>query len=298
MGQLFMMQLFVSVIIDAFSMTEGSGLLTGDQLLVNDMTKYFKQLTPEPKPPVPEGWRSYFYFFFTSVRPLPVSLVQKCTDTNHMPRNRFVKDVLCVRRQIEVTRQSIAKQTDPRVVAKMTRVWQTLQDSLDKKMEDVEVFEAFSKEALENQPLPPGCLYICGTWFDMVLTTCIITNIIFMCTVHHGQSESWKNFVFMQNLIFLIIFTCEMIIKWIGLGCLTYWNSPFDAFDGFTVLLGWVFVVIDLGAIAGIFRIGRVFRLVKRAPKLQAPQPTVTTVTTLSLHKTLMNSSIKALELD
>ena len=60
-----------------------------------------------------------------------------------------------------------------------------------------------------------------------------------------------------------------MLIKWIGVGCYTYWNSPFDAFDGFTVCLGWVFVFVDLGAIAGIFRIGRVFRLVKRAPKLQ-----------------------------
>ena len=51
MGQLFMMQLFVSVIIDSFSVTEGSGLLTGDQCLVNDMCKYFVQLTPEGKPP-------------------------------------------------------------------------------------------------------------------------------------------------------------------------------------------------------------------------------------------------------
>ena len=137
MGQLFMMQLFVSVIIDSFSLTEGSGLLTCDQLLVNDMQKYFKQLTPEPKPPVPDGWRSYFYFFFTSVRPLPVAMVQQCVEKNHMPKNRFVKDVLTVKRQIDVTRQSIEKQTDPKVVEKMSRVMEFMQENYDKKMEDV-----------------------------------------------------------------------------------------------------------------------------------------------------------------
>jgi len=236
---------------------------------MNDLQKYFQQLTPEPKPPVPDGWRSYFYFFFTSVRPLPVAMVQQCVKNNHMPKNRFVKDVLTVKRQIDITRQSIEKQTDPKVVEKMSRVMEFMQETYDKKMEDVSAFEAFTNEALQNQPLPPGFLYICGSWFDAVLTTCIITNIAFMCTVHHGQSQAWGDFVDMQNLIFLVIFTCEMLIKWIGVGCYTYWNSPFDAFDGFTVCLGWIFVFVDLGAIAGIFRIGRVFRLVKRAPKLQ-----------------------------
>ena len=49
-GQLFMLQLFVSVIIDSFNFAEGSGLLTGEQALYADMLKLTKMLNPEPKP--------------------------------------------------------------------------------------------------------------------------------------------------------------------------------------------------------------------------------------------------------
>merc|ERR1711998_568548 len=49
-----------------------------------------------------------------------------------------------------------------------------------------------------------------------------------------------------------------------------YWTSPFDAFDGVVVLVSIIFVFIPGGAIAGLFRIGRVFRLIKRAPQLRA----------------------------
>jgi hypothetical protein len=96
MGQLFMMQLFVSVIIDSFSLTEGSGLLTGDQLLMNDFTKYFLQLAPEPKPLVPEGWRSYFYFIFKSMRPLAVPMVQECAEKKPHAEEPFCQGcVIC-----------------------------------------------------------------------------------------------------------------------------------------------------------------------------------------------------------
>ena len=195
--------------------------------------------------------------------------MKECIDRGHVPKNRFVSDSLSVRRQIETAKQTVQKETNPETIEKMHKTLKYLQASYAEKMDNIRLFEAFSLEKLQGLPLPSGCLYICGTWFDAVLTTCIITNIICMCTVHYNQSELWSDFVYNQNLGFLIIFTAEMIIKWIGLGCKTYWTSPFDAFDGFTVLLGWVFVLVDLGAIAGIFRIGRVFRLIKRAPKLQ-----------------------------
>ena len=44
------LQLFVSVIIDHFSISEGSGLLTEQQHLVNDLSKYGRNLAPEEKP--------------------------------------------------------------------------------------------------------------------------------------------------------------------------------------------------------------------------------------------------------
>merc|ERR1719183_1630436 len=49
-GQLFMLQLFVSVIIDSFNFSEGSGLLTGEQALFSDMLQLNEMLQPESKP--------------------------------------------------------------------------------------------------------------------------------------------------------------------------------------------------------------------------------------------------------
>lgn len=268
-GQLFTMQLFVSVIIDSFSLAEGSGLLTAEQALMMDMRRYFKEQSPEPKPEVPKSWwRNCFYSFFVEARPLPVPEMQQCIKAKRLPNNRFIANAQVVRRQVDITRQS-AMQADPTEAGKLTKKVEFLQDLYTKKLADIELLECFSQVALQQQPLPPGCLYICGSWFDTVLTTCIVVNVCLMCTVHHGQSESWTYFLWVQNLAFLVVFTCEMSIKMIGLGCKPYWYSPFDAFDGFTVCVGWVFVFFDMGPAGGIFRIGRVFRLVKRAPKLQ-----------------------------
>jgi len=67
-----------------------------------------------------------------------------------------------------------------------------------------------------------------------------------------------------------IIFLGELLIKHAGLGFRSYWSSPFDAFDGVVVTVSTIFLFLPGGAIAGLFRIGRVFRLIKRAPKLRA----------------------------
>ena len=263
MGQLFLMQLFVSVIIDSFSLVEGSGLLTGDQNLVNDMTKYFLQLAPEPKPPVPEGWRSYFYLMFIDIRPLPVPGVQDCLDIQHIPQNRLVADHVLVKKEVDQARLNVDKHP------KGKEVVEYLEQLYHKKSEDLKIFQSFALETLEEQQLPPGLLYLCGAWFDTVLTVCILLNIACMCTVHHNQSPNFEFFLWSQNFGFNVLFTFEMITKLIGLGFRAYWTSPFDAFDGFVVSTSWILAFVDVGAIAGIFRIGRVFRLVKRAPKLQ-----------------------------
>ena len=319
MGQLFIMQLFVSVIIDSFSIIEGSGLLTDQQSLVNDMTQYITQICPEPKPPVPEGFRVFFYHFFTTARPVAVSQMEECIRTGNIPQPRFIADIKSVKRQVEVTTKALIKMRvksmdtdgdgqisldeflaaggtaehfaaidtdgsgfidegefgseelvfDQGEQSKLEDVLQTLQRSAAAKMEAISVLERFSRESLLNQPLPDNWLHVCGDWFDAVLTVCILANIACMCTVHYNQSDMWSSFIFWQGFWFNAIFTVEMTVKIIGLGPVTYWTSPFDAFDGFVVLVSWLFVFVDAGSISSLFRIGRVFRLVKRAPKIQ-----------------------------
>ena len=73
-----------------------------------------------------------------------------------------------------------------------------------------------------------------------------------------------------QNLVFLGVFIFEFSIKHIGLGYRVYWSDLFNCFDGLVVLVSIVFAIVPGGAIAGLFRIGRVFRLIRRAPQLHA----------------------------
>ena len=275
-GQLFMAQLFVSVMIDSFALTEGSGLLTAEQVLLNDMIQMFTQLQPEPKHPVPEGWRSYSYYLFTDIRPLPIPGIQKDIDTNRVPQPRFVRDNFATNQQILQLKEQLGSdnlldqthlETTSTIKARISL--QILEQKHAEQRDQILVFEKFSTAALEEQELPDGIVYRCGCYFDSVLTFCILLNIACMCTAHHNQTDSWEAFLWTQNVAFNVLFTTEMVIKLIGLGPSAYWTSPFDAFDGFIVLVSWIFIFVDAGAVAGTLRIGRVFRLVKRAQKLQ-----------------------------
>ena len=114
----------------------------------------------------PEGWRLIFYNLFTSIRPLAVIEMQECIQKNHIPQNRFVSDALAVRRQIEVIEQSIQQQHDPVIAERMAKMLDSLQETHNQKREDIRLLEAFSLNNLQSQQLPPGCIYICGEWFD------------------------------------------------------------------------------------------------------------------------------------
>ena len=122
---------------------------------------------------VPEGTvlglcsRSTFYHLFMSVRPLPVPEMLECIQTTHQPKTRFVADALALRRKIEMTKQSVQKQTDPVIAQRMAESLEFMQESYDKKQEDVRIFEAFSLKNLKNQTLPSGLIYVCGEWFDI-----------------------------------------------------------------------------------------------------------------------------------
>ena len=273
-GQLFMAQLFVSVMIDSFALTEGSGLLTAEQVLMSDMIQMFTQLQPEPKYPVPEGWRSYFYHLFTDIRPLPIPGIQKDIDTNRVPQPRFVRDHFATNQQILQLKESLGIDNihDQRHLAESRMSLQILEQKHAEQRDQIRVFEKFSTAALEEQELPDGIVYRCGCYFDSVLTFCILLNIACMCTAHHQQADGWEAFLWTQNVAFNVLFTTEMAIKLIGLGPSAYWKSPFDAFDGFIVLVSWIFIFVDAGAIVGTLRIGRV---VKRAQKLQSLMSTL-----------------------
>jgi hypothetical protein len=73
------------------------------------------------------------------------------------------------------------------------------------------------------------------------------------------------------NTTFGIIFTVEMIFKWIGLGLYQYQKLMWNRFDGFLVFTSWIGMLFNLGQYATLLRIARVariFRLVKTSKSL------------------------------
>ena len=284
-AQLFTMQLLISVVIDAFYLTEGSGLLTESQFTMNDITTYGSQLGPVEKEPVPEGWRAPFYHCFTDIRPVQLPEIQQCQTEQYIPSNTDHIDH--TRRQLEVTKQSFAESLidgDNEETRELTmKAIKFLEARLEKETSDLKLLNSCSAKGLEAQMdlLPDGFVYICGCHFDTVITVCIVINILCMCTVHFGQTNEHQALIYWQNLGFNIIFTVEMTIKHIGLGCKTYWTDVFNAFDGFVVIVSWLFAAtVDIQSndrLGGIFRIGRVFRLVKRAPNIKRLLMTIVT---------------------
>jgi hypothetical protein len=316
-GQLFMLQLFVSVIIDSFNFTEGSGLLTGDQALFSDMLQLNQMLQPEPKPEPAEneGYRLQAYNMFMNCDPVPIDDIDvflhlpsppEPDEPNYASQLAAHEDLLkkpiydpkyrdstgqripyfdAMDRQ-ESEKAKLAAfnadmedpkyQANPKVLSIMEREADKMSEFIMQAQIDIDFCDKFTMAALSSQPPPDDSwVYKMGKSFDIIITICIICNIAFMCTTHYEQPDSWTAVQRAQNIFFLVVFIFEFIIKHIGLGLSAYWSDPFNAFDGLVVLVSIVFVFIPGGAIAGLFRIGRVFRLIKRAPQLRALMSTM-----------------------
>lgn len=271
-GQLFMLQLFVSVIIDSFNFAEGSGLLTGGQALYTDLLKLLGMLEPEPKPlpAQPSGYRFTAYNMFMDANPIPVNGLEEYKEKEQAFDLTYLKTLDDKKLDLKAYQGKAEGEAVSEAIIK------DLQIEIDRMQVECDFLNSFSEEALNNQSPPPGWAYEMGKYFDLVITGCIMCSIVFMCTAHYEQSDTWEDIQLYQNYFFLSIFVFEFTVKHLGLGFGQYWSSPFDAFDGIVVLASCMFCVLrwisgtDAGAIAGLFRIGRVFRLIKRAPALRA----------------------------
>jgi len=270
-GQLFMLQLFVSVIIDSFNFAEGSGLLTEEQALYSDMLKLNDMLNPEPKPiPAGSGIRKDAYDMFMNSDPLPVDGVDDFKSSGVIPDNSMMIKLQSDKLRLESLQRDMSTQGNKRASQLMKEQCNKIEAQIDVTDDSYRFCSQFSYEALMAQEPPTAFTYTCGKYFDIFITTCIMINIAFMCTTHYQQPDWWTTIQETQNFIFLFVFIFEFCLKHFGIGFAQYWSNPFDAFDGAVVLMSIVFVFVPGGAIAGLFRIGRVFRLIKRAPQLRS----------------------------
>ncbi|XP_006153638.1 sodium channel protein type 7 subunit alpha [Tupaia chinensis] len=107
---------------------------------------------------------------------------------------------------------------------------------------------------------------------DLFLTICIILNTCFLAVEHYPMGDETINLLSIGNLVFLGIFTAEMIFKIIAMHPYGYFQVGWNIFDSIIVLLG--LVELYLAHFEGMaffrqFRTLRIFKLGKYWPTFQ-----------------------------
>ncbi|XP_060572053.1 sodium channel protein 1 brain-like isoform X2 [Ruditapes philippinarum] len=111
--------------------------------------------------------------------------------------------------------------------------------------------------------------------FELCIVVFIFLNMIQMAVDHYNQTQMVTDVLAMLNILFVVIFTLEAIVKIIGLRW-HYFTMPWNVFDFVVVVLSLLGVLLSdvmsgvivsptLLRVVRVFRIGRVLRLIKAA---------------------------------
>ncbi|XP_078251529.1 sodium channel protein type 4 subunit alpha-like, partial [Rhinoraja longicauda] len=111
--------------------------------------------------------------------------------------------------------------------------------------------------------------------FDIFIMILICLNMVTMMVETEDQSKETDEILFLVNLVFIVVFTCECILKMIGLRYY-YFTIGWNIFDFVVVILSVVgimladiiekyFVSPTLFRVIRLARIGRVLRLIRGA---------------------------------
>lgn len=101
-------------------------------------------------------------------------------------------------------------------------------------------------------------------YFEPAMLILTMVNVGFMASKHYGQSDSWRDFLFAQDCVFLAIFALEAVIKMTAVLPIFYFKERVNLFD-FIIVLG---ALISMGfpdsQFMSIFRALRVVRVALR----------------------------------
>ena len=112
--------------------------------------------------------------------------------------------------------------------------------------------------------------------FYWVVILLVFINTVIKASVHHNMPKWWKEFMDISDIIFLVLFSGEVLLKIYGLGSGPYFQSTFNKFD-VTVIFGSVFEVIlgkfrpdiSLGiSVLRALRLLRIFKITSYWPSL------------------------------
>jgi len=108
--------------------------------------------------------------------------------------------------------------------------------------------------------------------FDYFITIIIALNTVTMCMDYYSASEIYLRVLDISNIVFVIIFTLEAVLKLIGLGVKYYFYIDWNKFDFAVVIMS----LISLGDIDSlnltalrIIRVARLLRMIKSSKQLQ-----------------------------
>ncbi|XP_063716759.1 muscle calcium channel subunit alpha-1-like isoform X2 [Symsagittifera roscoffensis] len=123
-----------------------------------------------------------------------------------------------------------------------------------------------------NKACRKRCLQITKSsamyWFIIVMVFC---NTFVLASEHHGQSKVQQTCQLFANVLFVCVFTAEMLLKMYSLGLDTYFVSLFNRFDTvvvFTSILELVLMSAELMPAIGVsvlrcIRLLRIFKVTK-----------------------------------
>ncbi|KAK2497782.1 hypothetical protein MC885_005582 [Smutsia gigantea] len=112
-------------------------------------------------------------------------------------------------------------------------------------------------------------MVIMDPFTDLFLTICIILNICFLALGYYPMSEETNNVLSTGNLVFIGIFTAEMIFKIIAMHPYGYFQVGWNIFDSLIVFhgLGELYLINVHGmSLFRSFRVLRIFKLGKYWP--------------------------------
>jgi len=104
-------------------------------------------------------------------------------------------------------------------------------------------------------------------WSDYFISVCVFINMVCLCIEYYGSPLWYNKMLQTINLVFVIIFMIEAIIKLIGSGISCYFSNAQNSFDFFLVFVSIIglfeqFLPINITALRVIrgIRILRIFK--------------------------------------
>uniref|UniRef100_A0A8C7UCI6 Sodium channel protein n=1 Tax=Oncorhynchus mykiss TaxID=8022 RepID=A0A8C7UCI6_ONCMY len=108
-------------------------------------------------------------------------------------------------------------------------------------------------------------------FMDLVITICIVLNIMFLAMEHYPMTIEFEEVLSVGNLVFIGIFTAEMVLKLIAMDPYYYFQVGGNIFDSIIVAISlmelWLADVEGLSVLRS-FRLMRVFKQTKSWPTL------------------------------